>query len=41
MTYTRPNIANAVGIVARFQANPKETHLEVVKNFQIFEMNLR
>lgn len=31
LTYTRPNIANAIGIVARFQADPKETHLIVVK----------
>eukprot|EP00253_Pinus_taeda_P003508 PITA_03508 len=28
---TRPDIMHAVGIVGRFQANPKETHLEAVK----------
>eukprot|EP00253_Pinus_taeda_P010149 PITA_10149 len=31
LTGTRPNIMHAVGIVGRFQANPKETHLEAVK----------
>ena len=31
LTYTQPHIANAVGIVARFQANPKEYHHVVVK----------
>eukprot|EP00253_Pinus_taeda_P007422 PITA_07422 len=28
---TRPDIMHAVGIVGRFQANPKETHLQAVK----------
>eukprot|EP00253_Pinus_taeda_P032503 PITA_32503 len=28
---TRPDIMHAVGIVGRFQANPKETHVQVVK----------
>eukprot|EP00253_Pinus_taeda_P033415 PITA_33415 len=28
---TRPDIMHAVGIVERFQANPKETHLQAVK----------
>eukprot|EP00253_Pinus_taeda_P021629 PITA_21629 len=28
---TRPDIMHAVGIVGRFQANPKESHLRVVK----------
>ena len=28
---TRPNIMHAVGIVGRFQENPKESHLQVVK----------
>ena len=28
---TRPNIMHAVGIVGRFQANPKESHLQAVK----------
>ena len=27
---TRPDIMHAVGIVGRFQANPKESHLQVV-----------
>eukprot|EP00253_Pinus_taeda_P013579 PITA_13579 len=31
LTGTRPDIMHAVGIVGRFQANPKETHLQVVK----------
>jgi len=31
LTGTRPNIMHAVGIVGRFQANPKETHLQAVK----------
>ena len=28
---TRPNIMHAVGIVGRFQANPKESHLQAIK----------
>eukprot|EP00253_Pinus_taeda_P033116 PITA_33116 len=31
LTGTRPDIMHAVGIVGRFQANPKEAHLQVVK----------
>eukprot|EP00253_Pinus_taeda_P021573 PITA_21573 len=31
LTSTRPDIMHAVGMVGRFQANPKETHLQVVK----------
>eukprot|EP00253_Pinus_taeda_P003351 PITA_03351 len=31
LTGTRPDIMHAVGIVGRFQANPKETHLQIVK----------
>lgn len=31
MTHTRPKIANVVGIVARFQVDPKENHLAIVK----------
>eukprot|EP00253_Pinus_taeda_P014155 PITA_14155 len=31
LTDTRPNIMHAVGIVGRFQANPKESHLQAVK----------
>eukprot|EP00253_Pinus_taeda_P022752 PITA_22752 len=31
LTGTRPDIMHAVGIVGRFQANPKETHLHAVK----------
>jgi len=31
LTGTRPNIMHAVGIVGRFQENPKETHLRAVK----------
>lgn len=28
---TRPNIVHVIGIVRRFQANPKETHIKAVK----------
>ena len=35
MTHTRPDIANAVGIVAGFQDDPKEYHYVAVK--RIFE----
>eukprot|EP00253_Pinus_taeda_P023860 PITA_23860 len=31
LTDTRPDIMHAVGIVGRFQANPKEAHLQAVK----------
>ena len=31
LTHSRPDIANAVGIVARFQADLKEYHYAVVK----------
>ena len=31
LTHSRPNIANVVGIVARFQADPKEYHYAIVK----------
>lgn len=31
LTASRPNITQAIGLVSRFQANPKETHLNVVK----------
>eukprot|EP00253_Pinus_taeda_P018896 PITA_18896 len=31
LTGTRPDIMHAVGIVGRFQANPKETHLQAIK----------
>eukprot|EP00253_Pinus_taeda_P015719 PITA_15719 len=31
LTGSRPDIMHAVGIVGRFQANPKETHLQAVK----------
>ena len=31
LTHTRPDITNAVGIVARFQANPRETHYTAIK----------
>ena len=31
LTSTRPDIMHAVGIVGRFQANPKETHLQAIK----------
>ena len=31
MTYTRPYIENVIGIVARFQADPKEYHYTTVK----------
>eukprot|EP00253_Pinus_taeda_P010139 PITA_10139 len=31
LTGTRPDIMHAVGIVGRFHANPKETHLQAIK----------
>ena len=31
VVHSRPDIAVAVGIVARFSANPKETHMMAVK----------
>ena len=31
LTGTRPDIMHAMGMVGRFQANPKETHLHAVK----------
>ena len=31
LTHTRPNIANVVGIFARFSANPREAHYVEVK----------
>src|SRR5271156_5451591 len=31
VVHTRPDIAHAVGIVARFSTNPKESHMTVVK----------
>eukprot|EP00253_Pinus_taeda_P027054 PITA_27054 len=31
LTGTRPDIMRVVGMVGRFQANPKETHLQAVK----------
>ena len=31
LTGTRPDIMHAVGIVGRFQDNPKESHLQAVK----------
>jgi len=31
LTSTRPDNMHAVGIVGRFQANPKESHLQAVK----------
>ena len=31
LTGTRPDIMHAVGIVGRFQANPKESYLQAVK----------
>ena len=32
LTHRKPNIANVVGIVTRFQDDPKESHFLVVKN---------
>jgi len=32
LTSTRPDIMHGVGIVGRFQANPKESHLQLVKS---------
>ncbi len=31
LTGTRPDIMHAIGIVGRFQENPKESHLQEVK----------
>ncbi len=31
LTGTRPDVMHAVGIIRRFQANPKESHLQAVK----------
>ena len=31
LTHTRPNIENIVGIIARFQADPKDYHYAIVK----------
>ena len=31
LTHSRPDIANAVGIMAIFQANPKEYHYTTIK----------
>ena len=31
LTHTRPNIENVVGIIARFQDDPKECHFVAVK----------
>jgi len=31
LTCTQPDIMHVVGIVGRFQANPKESHLQAVK----------
>ena len=31
LTHTRSDIANAIGIVARFQADPKEAHYTAIK----------
>jgi hypothetical protein len=33
LTGTRPDIMHAVGIVGRFQANPRESHLQAVKEY--------
>ena len=33
LTHARPYITNAVGIVARFQANPREAHYAIVKGY--------
>ncbi len=31
VVHSRPNIALAIGIVARFSANPRENHLMAIK----------
>ena len=31
VTTTRPNVMQAIGLVARFQSAPKETHVKAVK----------
>jgi hypothetical protein len=31
LTHTRTDITNAIGIIVRFQADPKETHLATMK----------
>lgn len=37
LTSTRPDIMNAVGIVARFQSNPKESHLQGIKKIKYLQ----
>jgi hypothetical protein len=42
VTTSRPDVMQAVGQVARFQAAPKESHVLAVKNnFQISQRNIR
>ena len=36
VVHSRPDITLAVGIVARFSANPRENHLMVVKRIMIY-----
>ena len=36
LTHTRPDIENVVGIVARFQDDPKDYHFVVVKRIFIY-----
>ena len=36
LTHTRLDIENAVGIIARFQANPKEAHFAIIKRIFSF-----
>ena len=36
LTHSRPDIANVVGIVARFQADPKEYHYATIKRIFIY-----
>ena len=41
VVHNRPDIALAMGIVARFSTNPRENHLMVKKDNEILERNAR
>jgi hypothetical protein len=36
VTASRPNVKQVVGIVARFQAKPKESHVQAIKRIFIY-----
>ena len=41
MPYTRPDVAYALGIVSRFQADPEEDHWKAVKNILKYLRRIR